>query len=133
MSETDESAARPHRSPALAMALAWAVPGLGHFSRGRRRTAAAFLVLITAMFLAGLSFQGRLYSIESGQPLTILATFAVYGTGLLNIAARALSESPVGTILAPTYEYGCAYLLTAGLMNLLLILDAHDIARGRKP
>jgi hypothetical protein len=35
-------------------------------------------------------------------------------------------------ILSPTYEYGCAYLLTAGLMNLLLILDAHDIARGRK-
>jgi hypothetical protein len=133
VSETDESAARPHRSPALAMALAWAVPGLGHFYLGRRRTAAAFLVLITAMFLAGLSFQGRLYSIESGQPLTILATFAVYGAGLLNIAARALSESPVGTILAPTYEYGCAYLLTAGLMNLLLILDAHDIARGRKP
>lgn len=133
MSETDDSAARPHRSPALAMALAWAVPGLGHFYLGRRRTAAAFLVLITAMFLAGLSFQGRLYSIESGQPLTVLATFAVYGAGLLNIAARALSESPVGTILAPTYEYGCAYLLTAGLMNLLLILDAHDIARGRKP
>jgi hypothetical protein len=133
MSETAESAARPARSPALAMALAWAVPGLGHFYLGRRRTAAAFFVLVTAMFLAGLSFQGRLYSIENGQPLTILATFAVYGAGLLNIAARVLSESSVGTILAPTYEYGCAYLLTAGLMNLLLILDAHDIARGRKP
>ena len=87
---------------------------------------------MTAAFLAGLSFQGRLYTIEAGQPLTILATFAVYGAGLLNIAARILSESPVGMILAPTYEYGCAYLLTAGLMNLLLILDAHDIARGRK-
>jgi hypothetical protein len=115
------------------MALAWAVPGLGHFYLGRRSTAAAFLVLVTATFLAGLSFQGRLYSIESGQPLTILATFAVYGAGLLNIAARVLSESPMGTILAPTYEYGCAYLLTAGLMNLLLILDVHDIARRRKP
>ncbi len=133
MSEKVDLAARPDRSPALAMALAWAVPGLGHFYLGRRRTAAAFLVLVTATFLAGLSFQGRLYSIERGQPLTILATFAVYGVGLLNIAARTLSESPVGTILAPTYEYGCAYLLTAGLMNLLLILDAHDIARGRKP
>lgn len=29
--------------------------------------------------------------------------------------------------------YGTAYLLTAGLMNLLLILDVWDIARGRKP
>jgi hypothetical protein len=70
--------------------------------------------------------------VEPGQPLTILATFAVYGAGLLNIAARALSDSPSGTILSPTYEYGCAYILTAGLMNLLLILDAYDIATGRK-
>jgi hypothetical protein len=35
-------------------------------------------------------------------------------------------------VLAVTYEYGCAYLLTAGLMNLLLMLDAWDIAVGRK-
>ena len=132
MSAPDQAAAVPARSPYVAMALAWAVPGLGHYYLGRRRTAVAFLALVTVTFLAGLSFQGRLYTIEAGQPLTILATFAVYGAGLLNVAARILSESPVGTILAPTYEYGCAYLLTAGLMNLLLILDAHDIARGRK-
>lgn len=130
----EETARAPARSPAIAvaMALAWAVPGLGHFYLGRRRTAAAFAAIVTATFLLGLSFQGRLYTIEPGQPLTILATFAVYGAGLLNIAARILSESPGGTILSPTYEYGCAYLLTAGLMNLLLILDAHDIAAGRK-
>jgi hypothetical protein len=108
------------------------VPGLGHFWLGRRKTAAAFALLVAATFLAGLSFQGRLYSVESGQPLTILATFAVYGSGILNLVARALSDNPGGTILATTYEYGCAYLLTAGLMNLLLVLDAWDIATGRK-
>ena len=120
------------RSPIMAMALAWLFPGLGHYYLGRRRSAAAFALIVTAAFLAGLSFQGRLYTIESGQPLTILATFAVFGTGLLNLAARLLSENPGGTILSATYEYGCAYLLTAGLMNLLLVLDAHDIATGRK-
>jgi hypothetical protein len=122
----------PRRSTAVAMALAWLVPGLGHYYLGRRRTAVAFLVLVLLTFLAGLSFQGRLYSVEDGQPLTILATFAVYGAGLLNLAARAIVENPAGTILAPTYEYGCAYLLTAGLMNLLLVLDAHDLAAGKK-
>jgi len=133
VSASGQAVAVPARSPWVAMALAWAVPGLGHYYLGRRRTAIAFFLLVTAAFLAGVSFQGRLYTIEPGQPLTILATFAVYGAGLLNIAARILSENPVGMILSPTYEYGCAYLLTAGLMNLLLILDAHDIARGRKP
>ena len=114
------------------MVLAWLLPGLGHFYLGRRKTAFAFCAIVTATFLAGLSFQGRLYTVEAGQPLTILATFAVYGAGLLNVGARLLADNPAGTILAPTYEYGCAYLLTAGLMNLLLILDAHDIAAGRK-
>lgn len=125
--------ARPNTRRALAAAaLAWVFPGLGHFYLGRRRTAVLFTLIVTACFVLGLSFEGRLYTIESGQPLTILATFAVSGAGLLNIAARTLSSSPGGTVLAPTYEYGCAYLLTSGLMNLLLMLDAWDIASGRK-
>lgn len=129
---TAERADAPRRSPFAALALAWVFPGLGHFFLGRRRTALAFAAIVTATFVAGISFQGRLYSIEPGQPLTMLATFAVYGAGLLNIAARVLSDNPGGTILSPTYEYGCAFLLTAGLMNLLLVLDAWDIATGRK-
>ena len=120
------------RSRGLAVVLAWIFPGLGHAYLGRRRTALYYALIVTATFLLGLSFEGRLYTIERTQPLTILATFAVSGTGLLNLAARLLSSNPGGTILAPTYEYRCAYLLTAGLMNLLLMLDAWDIASGRK-
>jgi hypothetical protein len=125
-------AAIPQRRGFTAALLAWVVPGLGHFYLGRRRTGILFAVIVTACFVLGLSFEGRLYTIEQGQPLTILATFAVYGAGILNLAARALSSNLGGTVLAPTYEYGCAYLLTAGLMNLLLMLDAWDIATGKK-
>ena len=31
-----------------------------------------------------------------------------------------------------TYEYATTFTLTAGLMNLLLVLDCFDIAEGRK-
>jgi TM2 domain-containing membrane protein YozV len=120
------------RSPAVAAALAWILPGLGHFYLGRRKTALVFAAIVTVTFLLGLSFEGRLYTIDRTQPLSILATFAVAGAGVLNLASRFLSDNPAGTILAPTYEYGCAYLLTAGLMNLLLMLDAWDIAKGKK-
>lgn len=120
------------RHPAVAAALAWIFPGLGHFYLGRRKTALLYALIVTATFLLGLSFEGRLYTIDRSQPLSILATFAVSGAGLLNLVARFLSDNPSGTILAPTYEYGCAYLLTAGLMNLLLMLDAWDIAKRRK-
>jgi hypothetical protein len=128
---TSPAGARRSR-PWLAVILAWIFPGLGHAYLGRRRTALVYAAVITATFLLGLSFQGRLYTIEPGQPLSILATFAVAGVGLLNLVARALSDNPGGAVLAVTYEYGCAFLLTAGLMNLLLMLDAWDIAIGRK-
>ena len=133
MSATAEATAQTAgRHPAVAVAFAWIFPGLGHFYLGRRRTAILYALIVTATFLLGLSFEGRLYTIDRSQPLSILATFAVSGSGILNLAARFLSDNPSGTILAPTYEYGCAYLLTAGLMNLLLMLDVWDIAKGKK-
>jgi hypothetical protein len=116
----------------IAVLLAWIFPGLGHFYLGRRRRALFYAAVVTVTFLFGIAFEGRLYSPEPGAPLTVLATFAVWGSGLLNVAARLLLDNPRGTILAVTYEYGCAFLLTAGLMNLLLMLDAFDVAMGRK-
>jgi hypothetical protein len=122
----------PRGNRYVAAALAWLFPGLGHLYLGRRRRALAYAAIVLVTFVLGLSFQGRLYTVESGQPLTVLATFAVHGAGILPIAARALLDSPGGAILSVTFEYGCAFLLTAGLMNLLLMLDAWDIATGRK-
>lgn len=115
-----------------AVLLAWILPGLGHFSLGRRRRALLYAAIVTVTFLAGLSFQGRLDSPEPGAPLTYLATFASLGSGLLNIVARLVLENPRGMVLSVTYEYGCTFLRTAGLMNLLLMLDTYDIAAGRK-
>ena len=132
MSARAPRAAEAARRPWVAVVLAWLFPGLGHFYLSRRRSAVVYAAVVTATFVLGLSFQGRLYTVEPGQPLSILATFAVAGTGLLNLAARVLSDNPGGAVLAVTYEYGCAYLLTAGLMNLLLMLDAWDISVGRK-
>ena len=135
MSAPAVSASTPvdKRRALTALLLAWLFPGLGHYYLGRRRVAIAFAVIVTATFLLGLSFEGRLYSPDRSQPLTFLATFAVYGAGLLNILARILTENPGGSILSVTYEYGCAFLLTGGLMNLLLMLDVWDIGTGRKP
>ena len=53
------------------------------------------------------------------------------GMGLPYFLLRYLAGY-TGEVIAPGYEYGTAFLLTAGLMNLLLVLDAWDIARGKK-
>jgi len=37
-----------------------------------------------------------------------------------------------GDVRAVTYEYGNAFVMTAGLLNFLVVIDAYDIALGRK-
>ena len=37
-----------------------------------------------------------------------------------------------GNVRAVTYEYGNAYIIVAGLLNLLVVIDVYDVALGRK-
>ena len=37
-----------------------------------------------------------------------------------------------GVVTAASYEYGNAFLIVSGLLNLLVALDAYDVALGRK-
>ncbi len=60
-----------------------------------------------------------------------LGAIADRGIGLPYIVAR-MMDAGAGTVTAPTYEYGNTFLMTAGLLNFLVILDAFDIAKGRK-
>ena len=115
----------------LAMILAYVVPGAGHVYLGYRRRAAAFFTIIFLMFVIGLAIDGNLYTLERGQPiLRLLASLGSMGSGLIYFVARAMG--PYGDLTSITYEYGTTFTLTAGLMNLLLVLDCFDIAGGRK-
>ena len=112
------------------MLFAFLLPGAGHLYVGRRARAIAFFFIVMAMFLVGLAIDGKLYVPLRGQPLATLAAFGSMGAGIPYFVARMLrSWGDVGSI---TYEYGSAFTLTAGLMNLLLMLDAYDIAEERK-
>jgi hypothetical protein len=53
------------------------------------------------------------------------------GVGLPYIVARAVGAG-AGRVVAITYEYGNTFLIVAGLLNMLVVLDAFDIAKGRK-
>lgn len=119
------------RTMVRALLAAWLVPGAGHFYLGRRRRALAFAVIVLAALAIGLSLDGNLYRIVSNQPLTILATAACLGTGAPYLGLRYLAGY-TGDLLAPGYEYGSAFILSAGLMNLLLVLDCWDIVNGNK-
>jgi len=110
---------------------AWAVPGAGHLWVGRRQKAIVFFLALIAMFATGLMLEGRIFPFEPSEPLVFLEAVANIGVGGPWLAAR-LMEAGAGTVTAVTYEYGNAFLIVAGLLNFLVILDAFDIAMGRK-
>lgn len=114
----------------VAIILAYLVPGGGHFYLGYRARAAVFFAIILILFLIGLNIDGRLYTIQRGSLLTLLASIGSMGAGVLYFVAKAMG--PFGDVTSITYEYGTAFTLTAGLMNLLLVLDCFDIGEGRK-
>ena len=116
---------------AVAVLSAWLVPGLGHVYLKRPLRGLAFFALVVAAVLIGSRLEGNLYQVVPGQPLTLLATFASMGMGFLYFLLRYALHYQ-GNIMGAGYEYGTAFLLTGGLMNLLLVLDAWDIVRGKK-
>lgn len=135
MAESGSTSAPPPAlsagNAAVAMLSAWLVPGLGHIYLKRRLRGLAFAVLVIASLLIGCRLEGNLYQVVPGQPLTILATLGSMGMGFPYFLLR-YGLHYEGDIRGAGYEYGTAFLLTAGLMNLLLVLDAWDIVRGKK-
>ncbi len=118
------------RSLMLAVA-SWAVPGLGHFALGRRARGAVFFTVILAALVIGTRLEGNLPFVLGGQPLAILATLGCMGVGLPYFFLQMVAGYH-GIVDAVGYEYGSAFILSAGLMNMLLILDVWDISHGEK-
>jgi hypothetical protein len=114
----------------LVCALAWAVPGAAHLWLGRRK-GAVFLIVLPMMFALGLALQGRIFPFDFSQPLVALEALADIGIGVPYFVARALGYG-AGNVIAVTYEYGNTFLIVAGLLNALVMIDAYDISMGRK-
>ena len=115
----------------LVLALSWAIPGAAHLWLGRRQKGLIFLIALPLMFGVGLLLEGRLFPFDVYQPLVALAALANLGMGLPYLLASATGAGQ-GTVVAITYEYGNAFLIVAGLLNMLVLLDAFDVAEGRK-
>ena len=67
-----------------------------------------------------------------GVLLQLLPMSANAGSGLLYIMCWLTNTGFAEHAERVTYEYGNTFLLVAGLLNYLAMLDAFDIAAGRK-
>lgn len=109
----------------------WAIPGAGHLWLGRRAKGLVFLTALPVMFAIGLAIHGRLFPFDLSDPLVCLEAVADLAVGVPYLIAAALGFGQ-GDVRAVTYEYGNAFLVVAGLLNLLVMIDAYDVAVGRK-
>jgi hypothetical protein len=117
--------------PAM-LVLAWFVPGGAHVAQGQVVKGLVFFATLVAMFAFGIAFGGRLFHLELSDPLIVLAGVAQWGLGVPRIAAGLFGWG-TGNVTAMTYEYGNTFLITSGLLNALVVLDAYDLATGRRP
>lgn len=110
---------------------AWLIPGFGHFLLKRRWRALILFVTIVAMFLFGVAMQGQFFAAGSQSYLEVLGHFGELSAGVVMPAATFFGYAG-GNPFFVCADYGTAFLIGAGMLNLLAILDAFDIAMGRK-
>jgi TM2 domain-containing membrane protein YozV len=120
---------------APAVALGWLIPGGGHFLLKRNGRGALLLVSITGMFLCGLMMRGAMFQPQSGDFLTTLINTGGFigdvASGVLYLLSVWLGYNQPDTAGA-VHDYGTKFLVVAGLLNILAMVDAFEIAAGRK-
>jgi hypothetical protein len=109
----------------------WLLPGLGHLIQRRYVRGALLMAAIFTMFFAGLGMQGKIYSFNTGDLLDILGFIGDLGAGLLYIVAR-IMDWGVGNIHRAVADYGTKFIVVAGLLNVIAVVDAYHIAIGKK-
>ena len=120
-------------------AVAWFIPGVGHLIQQKWWRAVLMGGAVWICFFVGMGMGGHLFDLEAEGSSALLQAppmIANLGTGALYLVSWLLDsgfkDDPAQAARA-TYEYGNTFLLIAGLLNYLTMLDAFDIAAGRKP
>lgn len=117
---------------AIAFAVAgWAVPGLGHALLGRWGRALGFFLAVAGLAVTGALLRGFLFEMHSDDPFARIGFYAQASSGVFYFLARYL-ESAGPDLSRAAGEFGTRFLATAGIVNLLSMLDAFEIARGRR-
>jgi len=133
-SASSESVAAP-RSWVPVVALAWLVPGGGHFLLKRYGRGGLLLFAVASMFLLGLMMRGPMFYPQGGDLLTVIIYYGGFlgdlATGLLYLLSVWLGYNQPD-VAGHVHDYGAKFLVAAGLLNILAMVDAWEIATGKK-
>jgi hypothetical protein len=118
-----------------AVALGWFVPGGGHMLLKRRGRGALLMASVTLMFLFGIFMRGSMFTPQGDDLLSILINYGGFlgdlSSGVLHLTASLLGyDQP--DVAGHVYDYGTKFLVSAGLLNVLAMVDVYEIAVGKK-
>ena len=135
MAEKERASKSPGNSesplPLGPLVAAFLLPGGGHFWLGRWGRGAILLAAVGVLFLAGLLMNGRFFQLQPGNMVETLGFLGDLCSGLLYFGAKFVGHVDE-VVASPIADYGTKFLLVAGLLNVLCVLDAYDIAVGNK-
>jgi hypothetical protein len=118
-----------------AVALGWLIPGGGHFLLKRQGRGALLFASVASMFACGLMMQGTMFQPQTGDLLvTLINTGGFIGdlsSGILYLMSQWFGYNQPD-MAGHVHDYGTKFLVTAGLLNILAMVDAYEIAAGRK-
>ncbi len=115
----------------LAPALGWIIPGAGHLIQKRWIRGLVLMFCVGTMFALGVAMEGKIYQPNTGDLLDILGFVGDVGAGGLYVLGRMLDWGSPAITFA-TADYGTKYIVVAGLLNIMCIVDAYHIAMRRK-
>lgn len=129
--KTKKEAGSDKTAPIPLLVVSWLVPGLGHLILRKWVRAAVFASVVLAAFITGLLLSGELAVPRRGEPFSYLAFMGCVCNGLLYFVCKLFGIGH-GDPTAAGFSFGNTFLYTAGLMNMLTVLDVSDIFVGRK-
>ncbi len=118
-----------------AVALGWLIPGGGHLLLKRTGRGLLLMLSITGMFVSGLMMRGAMFQPQTGDLITtVINTGGFIGdvcSGILYLLTVWFNYGQAD-MAGAVHDYGTKFLVTAGLLNVLAMVDAYEIAAGRK-
>jgi len=109
----------------------WAIPGLGHLLLRQWGKALVYFLCVGGLACAGLAMRGGVFGGNSPDMFDRLGFFADLGTGGFYFLAHTL-QSAGPDVAHASGDYGTRMFATAGMLNLLTVLEAYEIGRGRR-
>lgn len=117
----------------LLVALAgWVVPGLGHLLTRRWNKAIVYFLCVGSLAVAGMIMHGEIFGSSVTDLFDRLGFIADLGAGGFYFLAHSVLQVVSNTAHA-SGDDGTRMFASAGVLNLLTMLEAFEIGSGRKP